>query len=162
MPQLALFCDNDSIPGTHCPLNEVGKREEDSKVVMAIRGRTSYHLNLKEVRPMNLVRMRVHYVNVNEKSLLRLMKSQFKIKTGVEEKDLSVSVTNRSLNVRMNNTWVDIGQRRSVNLTAPVKTSQERQILEACANIKIEQVLMDPMICMLFEVVLEVRVSTKD
>ena len=77
VPNLALFCDSDSIPGTHCPLNEVGKREEDSRVIMAIRGRTSYHLNLKEVRPMNLVRLRVHYVNVNEKSLLRIMKTQF-------------------------------------------------------------------------------------
>ena len=62
----------------------------------------------------------------------------------------------------MNNTWVDIGPMRSVNLAAPVRTSECRQILEACASIKIEQVLMDPMICMLFEVVLEVRITTHD
>ena len=63
----------------------------------------------------------------------------------------------------MNNSWVDVGQDHSVNLSAPVKINRpSRQILEACANIRLEQVLMDPMICLLFEIVLEVRIETHD
>ena len=63
--------------------------------------------------------------------------------------------------VKMNNTWLNIGQDRSVNLAAPVKVGEARQILEACANLKIEQVLMDPLICILLSVVLEVRIETQ-
>ena len=56
-----------------------------------------------------------------------------------------------------------MGPKRSVNLAAPVKdVVSSRQILEACANIQIEQVLMDPLVCLIFEVVLEVRIETKD
>jgi len=56
-----------------------------------------------------------------------------------------------------------VGPKRSVNLAAPVKDADSsRQILEACANIQIEQVLMDPLVCLIFEVVLEVRIETTD
>ena len=53
--------------------------------------------------------------------------------------------------------------KRSVNLAAPAKDARgNRQILEACANIHIDQVLMDPLICLIFELVLEVRIETPD
>ena len=56
-----------------------------------------------------------------------------------------------------------MGPKRSVNLAVPVKdSSNNRQILEACANIQIDQVLMDPLICLIFELVLEVRIETRD
>ena len=77
MPLSALFSDVDTIPGVHCPLSPIGQRDGDSKLVLAIRGRDMYHLCLKERRPINLIRMRVHYLNCNEKSLLKLVRARF-------------------------------------------------------------------------------------
>lgn len=121
-----------------------------------------YHLNLKETRPIHLIRMRVHYLNCNEKSLLRIVRARFQALADCDDY-CNITVKQRRLNIRMNNSWVDLGPGHSVNLSAPVKINRpSRQILEACANIKLEQVLMDPMICLLFEIVLEVRIETSE
>ena len=105
-------------------------------------------LNLKEKRDIHLIRMRIHYVNCNEKSILRVIRSRVELETGFD--DVHLSVTQRRLNIRMNNTWVDLGPAQSVNLAAPLKTGPTRQVLEACANLKVDDLLADPMICLLF------------
>lgn len=161
VPMSALFSDADSIPGVHCPQSQQGQRDEDSRLVLAIRGLEMYHLCLKEARSLHLIRLRVHYLNCNEKSLLRIVRARFEDTIGPIQGNPVVK--QRRLNIRMNNSWVDVGPDHSVNLSAPVKINRPaRQVLEACANIHIEQVLMDPMICFLFEIVLEVRIETQE
>jgi len=68
--------------------------------------------------------MRIHYVNCNEKSILRLIKNRVWFESNSD--NVHLSVTQRRLNIRMNNTWVDLGQLQVVNLSAPLKTGPNR------------------------------------
>lgn len=111
---------------------------------------------------MNLIRLRVHYICCNEKSILKLIRERFEKKTGRTD-IVTVKVTQRRLDIKVHNSWLGVGPLRSVNLAAPVRdTSTNRYVLEACANIQIEQVPMDVLVCILFEVVIEVRIETSD
>ena len=109
VPELALLSDNDRIPGIHCPLTKQGapRRDMDSYLPLAIRGKPSYHICLKEKREMHLIRLRVHYYRCNEKSMLQMIKQRFEAHSGMSGTD--ISVTQRKLLVKMNNTWLNIG-----------------------------------------------------
>ena len=69
---------------------------------------------MKPATDLHLLRMRVHYLNCNEKTILRHLRDRYALRTGLAEADLSV--TQRRLNISINNTWVNLGQERSVNL----------------------------------------------
>ena len=78
LPLNGLFSDSDSVPGIHYPIKTTNDsqtdRDQDSFVVLAFRGLKTVRLHLKEQRKMNLVRLRIHYINCNEKSLLKMIR----------------------------------------------------------------------------------------
>ena len=67
------------------------KQDEDSFVVLAIRGLKQVRLNFKERTRLHLIRMRVHYLHCNEKSLLRMARARFEMKLDVADFRMSVT-----------------------------------------------------------------------
>lgn len=91
IPAAALFSDADNVPGVHCPLNEdTYDLTQNSKLVLAIRGCQSVKLIMKELRGVHLIRMRVHYLNWNEKALLTLLRTSYELRTGNNDFDLNI------------------------------------------------------------------------
>lgn len=128
IPQDALVSDADAVPGIHHPNRDesVFRRDLDSQVVNAIKKQKTVRLFDKEQRKMNLLRLRVHYICCNEKSILKLIRERFELKTGRTDVS-SVKVTQRRLDIKMHNTWLSVGPLRSVNLAAPVTDTNKNR-----------------------------------
>lgn len=149
IPAAALISDGDSVPGLHCPIGDLTfDKTKDSNIVLAMRGRQTFKMIFKEIRPVNLIRMRLHYLNFDEKVILRIIRTRFEYSSGIS--DFNISVSQRCLNVRLHNTWMTFGRGQSINMAPPVKQNGKRHTMEACANLKLEHLAADPMLCLLF------------
>lgn len=145
MPLGALFCNKDKIPGILTNRYQAPQDKRKFKTLIdEIRGQVSFPLTLKETRQVNLVRLRIRYQNIDEQYLLdklRKMNEEWfstKDEKNFDPRKLKIEIKQRKLNIRMHNTWKDIGDVRSINLAAPQQESEFEQICEACANIRID------------------------
>ena len=107
---------------------------------------------------MNLVRLKIHYMNCNEDSLLKMLRARYAIAPNTGK--FSLSIFQRRLNIRIHNTWKDVAPVRSIALAEPVEEGEGYQVCEACANVTLGKVYLDPLICLYFELVVEVQVET--
>ena len=88
----ALFSDNDAIPGIHCPLDDKEyDRAKKSYLALALRNRDTFKVFLKEQRDVFLIRMRIHYLNYQEKTLMSTLLQSYQQLLNHEDLDISIS-----------------------------------------------------------------------